>query len=190
MVGDDSNTGNAKKLDAHDVAKQVVTVLTFGHKLTDRNSRILRQENYLIALFNKDLLDLRFRLPIPPALAERVPQRFLAPPAGSDALPSTSTHLDDRKYFSFGANTLTKALEWNLRYCLMGYLFDRRGQVRKEFVKERRRKDLVEGLKHRFIFMGCLNLMFSPFIVIYLLIYSFFRYFEVRSHDRQTAEPA
>lgn len=61
----------------------------------------------------------------------------------------------------------------------MGYLFDRRGQVRKEFVKERRRKDLVEGLKHRFIFMGCLNLMFSPFIVFYLLIYSFFRYFEV-----------
>jgi autophagy-related protein 9 len=37
----------------------------------------------------------------------------------------------------------------------MGYLFDRRGQVRKEFVKERRRKDLVEGLKHRIIFMGC-----------------------------------
>lgn len=51
--------------------------------------------------------------------------------------------------------------------------------MRKEFVKERRREDLVEGLKHRFIFMGCLNLMFSPFIVIYLLIYSFFRYFEV-----------
>lgn len=61
----------------------------------------------------------------------------------------------------------------------MGYLFDRRGQVRKEFVKEKRRKDLVEGLKHRFIFMGCLNLLFSPFIVIYLLVYSFFRYFEV-----------
>jgi hypothetical protein len=61
----------------------------------------------------------------------------------------------------------------------MGYLFDRRGQVRKEFVKERRRKDLVDGLRHRFVFMGCLNLLFSPFIVIYLLIYSFFRYFEV-----------
>lgn len=91
----------------------------------------------------------------------------------------TQNSADQPKYFSFGANTLTKALEWNLRYCLMGYLFDRRGQVRKEFVKERRRKDLVEGLKRRFIFMGCLNLMFAPFIVIYLLIYSFFRYFEV-----------
>lgn len=27
----------------------------------------------------------------------------------------------------------------------MGYLFDRSGQVRKEFVRERGRKDLVEG---------------------------------------------
>lgn len=61
----------------------------------------------------------------------------------------------------------------------MVYLFDRRGQVRKEFVKEKRRGDLVDGLKRRFVFMGCLNLLFSPFIVVYLLIYSFFRYFEV-----------
>ena len=75
---------------------------------------------------------------------------------------------------------MTKSLEWNLRYCLMVYLFDRRGQVRKEFVKEKRRGDLVDGLKRRFVFMGCLNLLFSPFIVVYLLIYSFFRYFEVR----------
>lgn len=32
-----------------------------------------------------------------------------------------------------------------MRFCLMGYLFDGRGQVRKEFVREKRRKDLVEG---------------------------------------------
>lgn len=49
---------------------------------------------------------------------------------------------------SFGGNTLTKALEWNLRFCLLGFLFDERGQVRKEFVRERRRKDLVEGSVH------------------------------------------
>jgi hypothetical protein len=61
----------------------------------------------------------------------------------------------------------------------MAYLFDRSGQVRKEFVKEKRRGDLVDGLKRRFVFMGCLNLLFSPFIVVYLLVYSFFRYFEV-----------
>nr|XP_018261956.1 autophagy-like protein 9 [Kwoniella dejecticola CBS 10117]OBR84114.1 autophagy-like protein 9 [Kwoniella dejecticola CBS 10117] len=128
---DEADQATYKKLDAHDVA-----------------NRILRQENYLIALFNKDLLDLRVRLP------------------------------RTRQFISFGANTLTKALEWNLRFCLMGYLFDARGQVKKEFVRERRRKDLVLGLKTRFIFMGVLNAIFAPFIVVYLLMYSFFRYFE------------
>ena len=106
-------------------------------------SRILRQENYLIALFNKDLLDLRVRLPAPHAFAHLVPPALLTPPSQT-ALPSNSAVVE-RRYISFGANTLTKALEWNLRFCLMGYLFDRRGQVRKEFVRERRRKDLVEG---------------------------------------------
>ena len=136
-------------------------------------SRILRQENYLIALFNKDLLDLRFRFPLPHSIAPHIPTKFLAP---STDLPTNST---ERKYISLGGDTLTKSLEWNLRYCLMVYLFDRRGQVRKEFVKEKRSGDLVDGLKRRFVFMGCLNLLFSPFIVVYLLIYSFFRYFEV-----------
>ncbi|KAK8858925.1 hypothetical protein IAR55_003156 [Kwoniella newhampshirensis] len=159
MVGDDANKGPVKKLDAHDVA-----------------NRILRQENYLIALFNKDLLDLRVRLPVPRSLNHLVPSTLLAPSTHA-ALPSHS-RADERKYISFGANTLTKALEWNLRFCLMGYLFDRRGQVRKEFVRERRRKDLVEGLRRRFIFMGVLNAIFAPFIVLYLLMYSFFRYFE------------
>lgn len=106
-------------------------------------SRILRQENYLIALFNKDLLDLRVRLPVPHFLVPYVPVRYLAPPS-SGALPSNEVS-QERRFVSFGKNTLTKALEWNLRFCLMGYLFDRRGQVRKEFVRERGRKDLVEG---------------------------------------------
>ncbi|WWD18817.1 hypothetical protein CI109_103272 [Kwoniella shandongensis] len=159
MVGDDADKGTVKKLDAHDVA-----------------NRILRQENYLIALFNKDLLDLRVRLPVPHSLKHLIPSTLLAPPTQS-ALPSHN-RAAERKYISFGANTLTKALEWNLRFCLMGYLFDRRGQVRKEFVRERRRKDLVEGLRRRFIFMGVLNAIFAPFIVLYLLMYSFFRYFE------------
>ena len=40
-------------------------------------------------------------------------------------------------------------------------------------------------LRRRLIFMGILNAIFAPFIVLYLLMYSFFRYFEVRfpSHE-------
>ncbi|KAF9008168.1 APG9-domain-containing protein [Hymenopellis radicata] len=123
------------KLDAHDIA-----------------NRILRQENYLIALFNKDLLDLRVPLP-------QILSRFISEEEGKGKM-------------------LTQALEWNLRFCLMEYLFDRNGQVRKVFLNSRNRVPLIEGLRRRFIFMGILNAIFAPFIVLYLLMYSFFRYFE------------
>lgn len=138
------------KLDAHDIA-----------------NRIMRQENFLIALFNKELLDLR--VPLPHGWPTEVGK----------------------------GRTLTRALEWNLQFCLMEYLFDRRGRVRKVFLKSKNRAALIDGcvfykdharswltrvrrLKRRFIFMGILNAIFAPFIVVYLLMYSFFRYFEVR----------
>lgn len=35
------------------------------------------------------------------------------------------------------------------------------------------------SLRNRFIFMAVINAIFAPFIVLYLLFYSFFRYFEV-----------
>lgn len=79
----------------------------------------MRQENYLIALFNKELLDLR--VPLPPSL-----QRFVPPEEGKGRM-------------------LTKSLEWNLRFCLMEYLFDRSGRVRKVFLKSKNRAALVEG---------------------------------------------
>ena len=84
------------------------------------------------------------RLPVPHQYVHLVPASLLAAPAGT-ALPSIHADRPQRRYISFGANTLTKALEWNLRFCLLGYLFDSQGQVRREFVREKRRKDLVEG---------------------------------------------
>jgi autophagy-related protein 9 len=77
----------------------------------------MRQENFLIALFNKDLLDLR--VPLPRAIA-----RFSEQGNG---------------------RTLTRALEWNLRFCLIWYLFDARGRVRKVFLKSKNRAALIEG---------------------------------------------
>jgi hypothetical protein len=72
----------------------------------------MRQENFLIALFNKELLDLRVR-----------------------GWPT-----EEGK-----GRTLTRALEWNLQFCLMEYLFDRRGRVRKVFLKSKNRAALIEG---------------------------------------------
>lgn len=77
-----------RKLDAHDVANQ-----------------IMREQNYLIALFNKDILDLR--PPLPTWMS-------------GNAL--------------VGDCQLTTSLEWNLVFCLRGYLLDSRGQVKYEFL--------------------------------------------------------
>ncbi|CBQ69197.1 related to ATG9-integral membrane protein required for Cvt and autophagy transport [Sporisorium reilianum SRZ2] len=119
-----------QRLDAHDVA-----------------NRIMRQENYLIALFNENILDLSV-----PGLRNRSP-------------------------------ALTRSLEWNLNFCLLGFLFDSNGQVRHQFLSERYRSDLIEGLRRRFLFMAVVNAIFAPFIVLYLLVYSFFRYFEEYHKD-------
>ena len=138
----------------------------------------MRQENYLIALFNKELLDLR--VPLPAAIQQLLGGRPKLGPEGEGK-----------------GKMLTRALEWNLRFCLMEFLFDPQGRVRKVFLKSKNRRALIEGcvllpilslsqysfvdvrLRRRFIFMGILNAIFAPFIVLYLLMYSFFRYFEV-----------
>ncbi|GAA5801908.1 hypothetical protein HPULCUR_007366 [Helicostylum pulchrum] len=113
-------------------------------RLTEHDvaSRIMRKENYMIALFNKDLLNLTI-----PLLRQK--------------------------------HIFTKDLEWNLSYCLLGFVFDHRGQIRKRFLKEKNKHVLVAGLKRRFMFMGLLNFVLAPFIFAYLVVHFFFRYFEV-----------
>jgi autophagy-related protein 9 len=86
----------------------------------------MRQENYLIAMFNKELLDLRVPLPI-------FLRRFVPEEKGK-------------------GKVLTKALEWNLRFCLMDYLFDHHGRVRKVFLKSKNRRVLIEGCVFLYLF--------------------------------------
>jgi autophagy-related protein 9 len=114
------------KLDAHDVA-----------------NRIMRQENYLIALFNKELLD--FRVPLPGALS-----RFVASEEGK-------------------GRTLTRTLEWNLRFCLMEYLFDPNGKVRKVFLKSKNRAALIEGYTRctLFVYYFSLHVQITPEVDFY-----------------------
>lgn len=76
----------------------------------DVTSRIMRQENYLIALFNKDILDITIPLP----------------------------YLRNKHVF-------TRDLEWNLSYCVLSYVFNERGQLRKRFLREKNRPLLVAG---------------------------------------------
>ncbi|CAG8511318.1 11271_t:CDS:10 [Ambispora leptoticha] len=124
-------THTQQRLDAHNIA-----------------NRIMRQENYLIALINKELLNLS--IPIP---------------------------------FLGRRQMLTKILEWNLSFCILDYVFDEDGQISNRFLKNVDREDLKQKLRRRFIFMGYINFIFAPFIVVYLLLFFFFRYFEEYSKN-------
>ncbi|KAI9100417.1 autophagy protein Apg9-domain-containing protein [Phlyctochytrium arcticum] len=112
------------KLDAHNIA-----------------NRILRKDNYMIALFNKDILDL------------------------------TVPYLGRRQM-------LTKIMEWNLSFCVFSYIFNEEGRVRKRFIKDTHRTQLINGLKRRFLMMGILNLICAPFIFFLWTMDFFFRYAE------------
>jgi autophagy-related protein 9 len=120
-----AGTQNKERLDAHDIA-----------------NRLMRRENYMIAMINKDLLDLT--LPIP--------------------------FFRNRQLFS-------RTLEWNIHQCIMDYVFNSRGQVRKLFLKDTHRKALSEGLRRRFIFAGTANLIIAPFLITYFLVEYFFENF-------------
>lgn len=72
-------------------------------------NRLMRQENFLIALLNRNLVDFR--------------------------LPGQLS----------GQPLLTKSLQWNLDFCLLGYLFDQEGNVRKPFLSDKYREDLIDG---------------------------------------------
>ncbi|KAG1766286.1 autophagy protein Apg9-domain-containing protein [Suillus occidentalis] len=66
--------------------------------------------------------------------------------------------------------TLTRVLEWNLRFCLMEYQLDPQGRVRKVFLKTKNRAVLINRLHRRLVFMGILNAIFAPFIVLYIIM--------------------
>ncbi|KAE8448280.1 autophagy protein atg9 [Mollisiaceae sp. DMI_Dod_QoI] len=114
-----------QRLDAHDIA-----------------NRLMRRENYLIALFNKEILDLTLNLPF----------------------------LRGRQFFS-------RALLWNLDWCIMDLIFNDVGQVSQLILKDSHRRQLSDGLRDRFLFAGFMNVLLAPVIIVYLLVSYFFRYF-------------
>src|SRR6202022_1614594 len=128
----------------------------------DNANRIMRQDNYFIAMINRDVLDLT--VPIP---------------------------------FLRNRPLLTRTLEWNINLCIMKYVFDEQGQLRTAFIRDTHKRLLSDGgvsrvlfsyryrLKRRFIFAGFMNLIFAPFIVMYLLLLYFFRYFEVQNRRQR-----
>ncbi|CAK9439105.1 uncharacterized protein LODBEIA_P33290 [Lodderomyces beijingensis] len=111
------------RLNAHDIA-----------------NRIMRRENYMIALINKDILDLSV-------------------------------------LFMNEKSVLTKTLEWNLKLCIDNFVFNKQGQINGSILKEYNRNQLARELKSRFKLAAMINVVLCPFIVIYFVLRSFFKYF-------------
>ena len=114
-----------QRMDAHDIA-----------------NRLMRRDNYLIALFNKEILDITLPLP-----------------------PFNSTPL------------FSKSLEWSLSLCILDLVFNEQGQVSPQFLKDTQRRPLSKALQRRFLVAGLMNIVCAPFIIVYLVVWYFFRYF-------------
>lgn len=128
------------------------------HYITDLNSkvrlnahdianRIMRKENYMIAIINKNVLDLG--IPVPSVL--------------SGVLSSKSV--------------LTRTLEWNLKLCINNFIFNENGQISPSILKESARNQNSQDLSARFKMAAIINLLLCPFIVVYFVLLNFFRYF-------------
>lgn len=101
----------------------------------DITNRIMRRENYLIAMINKGVISFDFPL-----------CKWMPP-------------------------MLTKTMEWNLNYCIMSLMFDKDNfRVRARFLQD------PDALKRWLLICGVLNLVLSPFIAVFVLLYSFFKH--------------
>lgn len=124
-------TASPKRMNAHDIA-----------------NRIMRQENYMIALFNKDTLN----------LSVPFPSWFFGRKQILTKVLEWNLHfcVIDYVFDNTGKN----------------------GQmsVKKEFLRDIQRSKLVSGLKQRFLWMALLNLIMAPFSIVFLLVYFLFKY--------------
>lgn len=113
-------------------------VLITRNKITplDITNRIMRKENFFIAMINKNVVCVDF------------------PPLKGRLSPF-----------------LTKTMEWNLNYCIISHMYDPQTfAVKQRFISN------PEALSRRLFLCGILNLVLSPFIALFVLLYSFFKH--------------
>ena len=109
-------------------------------------NRIMRRDNYIIALINRDLLHLNKGLP---------------------------------KFLGGNAKLMTRILEWNISFCLLGYVFEgEKNSIRAAFLKTTQRDRLAGELRKRFQLLAIINFVMIPFLLVFSVVYFLFRYGE------------
>ncbi|CAM9970570.1 unnamed protein product, partial [Discosporangium mesarthrocarpum] len=120
-----------------------VAIYTSDVTAHDIASRIMRKENYLIAMLNKGIL--RLSLPLP----------FLGRQGRGTMGAST------------GQQFLTKSLEWSVHFCVLNHMFSQKFTIRRMFLED------VRALKVRLCLVGLAHVALLPFLMLFMLMYFF-----------------
>ncbi|XP_055329013.1 autophagy-related protein 9A-like [Paramacrobiotus metropolitanus] len=115
--------------------------------------RILRVENYLVAMINKNVIPVSFRVP------------FLG-----DVTIFTKIYLKNLDYILFCPYGLGAPLEQNW-------------QLREEYKLYGRRLDVAEKLRKRIEYIALFNFVCSPFVLFWRILYAFFDYADIVKRD-------
>ena len=102
-------------------------------------NRIMRRDNFLIAMINKEVLNLR------------VPMHYMIP------------------FWKSKNGVLTQGLLWNLKRIMLK-LFDEDFKLREDILRN------PSKLRREFIILGVLNMIASPFLLFFIIIYTFFKH--------------
>jgi autophagy-related protein 9 len=148
---------------------QATTRLCIAKDLNEHDivARILREENYLLGMLNRDVLGLRF---------ETGPKRTDAGRGGGgffvERVPGVAA-FRRRVWF-------TKTVEWNVRQAIFSGMFDDDFSIRPQFYD-------VDALRHRMRVLAAVNLVLSPFVAAFLVVFFLLHHVERFYHDPGSA---
>ncbi|KAL7551529.1 hypothetical protein ACHAWF_014715 [Thalassiosira exigua] len=108
--------------------------------------RIMRRENYLVAFFNRGLLDLTI-----PDL----------PPRLWPLTALTNAPREDKSVF------FSKSIEWSVYFCALNYMFNHSRKVRPAFYGD------PTSLRRRFFLCGAAHAAFMPFLLFFVTLHFF-----------------
>ncbi|KAL9183655.1 hypothetical protein ACHAXT_004511 [Thalassiosira profunda] len=108
--------------------------------------RIMRRENYMVAFFNKGLLDLTV-----PSL----------PPRMWPLTRLTNAPKEEKTVF------FSKSIEWSIYFCVLNYMYNNAKRVRPAFYGD------PSSLKRRFFLCGVAHAVFMPFLLFFVTLHFF-----------------
>jgi len=119
--------------------------------------RILRRENFMIAFFNRGLLDLTIPLPSSSSL-------LLSLLCWGRWRTTTTTSLEGRR-----SKTMfySKSMEWSIYFCVLSYMFNHKYQIRPAFCMD------PLALQRRFVVCGIAHTIFMPFLLLFMTLHFF-----------------